>query len=96
MVLSVAFVNLHVVELDFASGDVLRSRWGGLSLEWQAQEGFLIDVENEEVTLHVVVEGQLPSQFCILQLQREQTWLIEIFSNKIEQKSLDLERIQLV
>ena len=80
--LSVALVNLHIQELDGAHGDVLRSRWGGLSLEWQAQEGFLIDVEDEEVTLHVVVEGQLPSQFCILQFQREQIRMIEFFPNK--------------
>ena len=54
-------MNLRVVELDDALGDVLRSRWGGLSLVRQAQVGFLIDVEDEEVPIHVVVEGQLPS-----------------------------------
>ena len=54
-------MNLHIVELDGALGDVLRSRWGGLSLVREAQVGFLIDVEDEEVSLHVVVEGQLPS-----------------------------------
>ena len=59
--MGVAFVNLHIVELDGARGDVLRSRWGGLSLVREAQVGFLIDVEDEEVPLHVVVEGQLPS-----------------------------------
>jgi len=75
-------VNLHIVELDGALHDVLRSRWGGLSLVKQAQEGFLIDVEDEEVSLHVVVEGQLPSQFCVLQLQWEQIRLIEFFPNK--------------
>ena len=75
-------MNLHIVELDGARGDVLRSRWGGLSLVKQAQEGFLIDVEDEEVSLHVVVEGQLPSQFCVLQLQWEQIRLIEFFPNK--------------
>ena len=75
-------MNHHVVELDGARGDVLRSRWGGLSLEWQAQEGFLIDVEDEEVTLNVVVEGQLPSQFYVMQLQWEQINLIEFFPNK--------------
>ena len=73
---------LLIVELDGACGDVLRSRCGGLSLEWQSQEGFVIDVEDEEVTLHVVVEGQLPSQFCVLQLQWEQIRLIEFFPNK--------------
>ena len=61
IILSVASVNLHIIELDGARGDVLRSRWGGLSLEWQAQEGLLIELEDEEVPLHVVVEGQLPS-----------------------------------
>ena len=75
-------MNLHIVELDGAHGDVLRSRWGGLSLVKQAQEGFLIDVEDEEVTLNVVVEGQLPTHFCVLQLQWEQIRLIEFFPNK--------------
>ena len=75
-------MNLHIVELDGTIYDVLRSRWGGLSLVKQVQEGFLIDVEDEEVTLHVVVEGQLPSQFCVLQLQWEQIRLIEFFPNK--------------
>ena len=81
-------MNLHTVELDGAHGDVLRSRWGGLSLEWQAQEGFLIDVEDEEVTLHEVVEGQLPSQFCVQQLQWEQIRLIEFFPNKNSTKKV--------
>ena len=75
-------MNLHIVELDGALGDVLRPRWGDLSLERQAHEGFFIDEEDEEVTLLVVVEGQLPSKFCVLQLQWEQIRMIEFFPNK--------------
>ena len=86
-------MDLLIVEHDGARGDVLRSRWDGLSLVKQAQEGFLIDVEDEEVTLNVVVEGQLPSQFCVLQLQWEQIRMIEFFPNKNSTKIVRFCRI---
>jgi len=54
-------MNLLVVQLDDAIINVLRPRWGDLSLVWQAQEGFFVDEEDEEVSFHVVIKGQLPS-----------------------------------
>jgi len=51
-----AFVDLHLVELDFCLLDVLGTVMGDLGLVWQLQEGHIIDVEDKGVLLHVVVQ----------------------------------------
>lgn len=64
---------LHPVEHDNAIRNVLWSRRSDLNLVRQFKEVFIVNEENEDISLQVIVQGKLPGQFIIHELEREQT-----------------------
>ena len=75
-------MHLHLVELDGAAYDVLGAFGGDLSLVGHAEEGQVVDVENEGVSLHVIVERNFPFQLLVLHRQWKRAWLIKFFTIK--------------
>lgn len=59
-------VNLDLVEFDLAILNVLGAGRRKLSLLGQLEEGLVLDLENECVPLHIVVQGKEPIKFVVL------------------------------
>ena len=72
-------MNLHVVELDEATLNVLRACRGDFSLEGHAVEGEVIDGEGEFVRWDIIAQRNLPLYFADLDLDREQALICELF-----------------
>ena len=70
-----ARVDLDLVEFDLTILNVLGSGRCELSLLGQLEEGLILDLENECVPLHIVVQGKKPIKFVVLHVQRKHTLL---------------------
>ena len=69
----------HLVELDPSAREVLVPKWAHLLLAGQVQERLVIDEKDESILLHVVVKGNFPLGFIILNYEREHTLVCKSF-----------------
>ena len=79
-----AFVHLDTVENDGAILDVHGLRAVGVGLEGEGQERLVLDVEEELVPLHNVVQRDLPAKRIVIQFEREHI-LVAQFTMKFKQ-----------
>ena len=74
-----ARVDLLFIDHVYAAVDVLGPSGCDLALEGHREEGYIVDAKVEQIRLHIVVKQNLPLEFVILQRNRENTWLGELF-----------------
>ena len=74
-----ARVDLHFIDHDYAAVDVLGPSGCDLALEGHREEGYIVDAKVEQIRLHIIEQQNLPLEFVILQGDRENTWLGELF-----------------
>ena len=68
-------MHLDLIELHGAALNALGSARADLCLVGHLEEGNIVDMQNELVCLHVVVERQFPGEKVVLKLQQESTWI---------------------
>ena len=93
IILTEAFVDLHIVELDEATYDVLGAFRGDFGLEGHAVEGKVVDGEGEFICRDMIAQRNLPFHFADLDLKREHTGIRELFPKEKEYKSYNKSNI---
>ena len=77
----------HFVEHDSSCYDVLGALRGvDLGLDGHLVEGFIVDVQQEVVILHIVTKRNLPIKAIVLNMQREQARLGQFLAKDNEYK----------
>ena len=61
-------VYLNAVELELARVNVLRAFWSDLGLVRHPEERQIVDVQNEGISLQIVVKSYLPIHLAVLKL----------------------------
>ena len=79
-----AFVHLDIIEDDGAFLDVHWLGAVGIGLEGEGQERLVLDVEEELVPLHNVVQRDLPAKRIVVEFEREHI-LVAQFTMKFKQ-----------
>ena len=87
LILSEACVDLHIVELDETALNVLRAFRGDFGLEGHAEEGKVVDGEEEFIRRDLIAKRNLPFHFIDLDLKREKARIRELFSIENKQKT---------